>query len=157
MGNKEIEQIIRTYIPQVIHMSVASVGAEGKPWAWEVHYAFDGDLNLYWVSVLGARHSQEVLANPNVSGTIVTQHHLDQFARGVSFEGKAEVVETVDENHPALKAYASRFPSRTASILEGYAKDGPGVRRIFKVTVSDFYLADGLKTGIPEKHHLVWK
>ena len=117
-------------------------------------YAFDDELNLYWVSVPQVRHSREVAENPNVAGNIVTQHHLNQLVRGVSFEGMAEALEGVDENHPAFKLYAARFPDRAKSILDGYAS--PEGRRIYKLTVRDFWLVDGLG-GKPEKHHLSWK
>jgi uncharacterized protein YhbP (UPF0306 family) len=156
MDNTQTEQIIRQYLPQVIHMTAASVGSKGKPWSWEVHYAFDDDLNVYWVSSTAARHSQELAKNPNISGTIVVQHFLNQMGRGVSFEGMAERIEAVDEGHPGFVAYTSRFPDRKQPLLDGYANNEPGARRLYKATVTDFYLADGIATGKLGKFHLLW-
>jgi len=156
MENIEVEQIIRDYLNDVVHMSCASVGTDGRPWAWEVHFAFDDDLNLYWVSVPAVRHSQELAANPHIAGTIVKQHALGEVPRGVSFEGTVEVLQDVTAEHPAFKAYTSRFADRTEAVLDGYAHDGPGARRIYKISVSDYYLADTIRTGRPEKHHLAW-
>ena len=153
MDDKQIEQIIRDYLPQIIHMSVATVEG-GKPWVFEVHYGFDDDLNLYWMSSQKVRHSQEVAKNANVSGNIVVQHFLGQLARGVAFEGQVEVIEGIDEDHPAYKAYANRFADRADKVLSAYAN--PEGARIYKVHVSDYYLIDGLRTGSPEKHHLKW-
>jgi uncharacterized protein YhbP (UPF0306 family) len=153
MDDQAIEKVIREYLPQVIHMSLATV-ADGKPYVCELHYVFDDELNLYWVSVPQVRHSKEVVQNPNVAGNIVTQHHLNQLVRGISFEGTAEALRDIDENHPAYKLYAQRFPDRAQSVLDGYSS--PEGRRIYKITVHDYWLIDGL-SGKPEKHHLAWK
>lgn len=153
----ELLDMIRNYISQVIHMSLGTVGEDCRPWVCELHYAFDDELNLYWVSARDARHSQEVAANPNVSGTIVVQHFLDQMPRGVQFEGTVEVLEDVTPEHPAYKTYVGRFPSRASFIDKGYASDESNARRIYKVSVSDYYLIDGIATGRIEKHHLPWK
>lgn len=151
------EQVIRNYLTQIIHMSLGTVGEDGRPWVCEVHFAFDDELNLYWVSMGDARHSQEVTANPQVAGTIAVQHFLDQMPRAVSFEGTAEVLEDVTPEHLAFKTYVARYPSRAEALQEAYASDDPNGRRIYKVTVSDYYLVDVIATGKLEKHHLPWK
>jgi len=154
MNDTEIQQAIKDYLPQIIHMSAASVGENGKPWAWEVHYAFDDDLNLYWVSVMGARHSQEVAKNANIAGTIVVQHQPDQAPRGVSFEGTVEIVADVTEDHSAFKVFTARFPARAQPILEGYTKaiTDPDARRIFKVNVSDYYMVVAVDGKLTKNH-----
>ena len=48
MDNDEIEKIIREYITKIPHMSLAAV-SDNKPWVCEVHFAYDNDLNLYFV------------------------------------------------------------------------------------------------------------
>jgi len=154
MDNQQIEQTIRSYLPQVIHMSLATV-ADNKPWVCELHYAYDDELNIYWMSAQQVRHSREVAANPQVAGNVVTQHHLQQLVRGVYFEGRAEMLAEVDENSTAYKVYSTRFGDRAAAILPAYQDaEGP---RIYKLTVSDFYLVDGMTTGKPQKLHLPWK
>ena len=45
----KIESIIRDYIKDIVHMSIATCVDE-KPWITEVHYAYDDDLNLYFIS-----------------------------------------------------------------------------------------------------------
>lgn len=155
MDPEEIEQTIREYLPQVIHMSLATV-ADGRPWVCEVHVAFDDDLNLYWVSWPGARHSQEVAANPRVSGSVVKQHDVEDLARGVSFEGTAEMIEELDENSPEFKVYTSRFPDRAEKLKEAYETREDPPRRMYKISVSDYYLIDAQLTGRPEKYHLPW-
>lgn len=156
MDDRAVEQVIWQYLPQVIHMSVATA-VDNKPYACELHYAYDDELNLYWVSEKSARHSENVHANPLVSGTIVVQHFNDQMPRGVAFEGKAEVLEGLTAEDLPFKTYLQRFPSRAPFVEKGYQSDEPNARRIYKVTVTDFYLIDGITTGRLEKHHLAWK
>jgi uncharacterized protein YhbP (UPF0306 family) len=156
MNDDQITQAIKDYLPSIIHMSLATIGQDGKPWTCDVHYAYDDDLNLYWVSVPMARHSQDIAVNPHVAGTIVTQHMAGQAPLGVSFEGTVEILQDVDDNHPAFKTYIGRFPDREQAVHEAYVENAATSRRIYKVTVSDWYL-NGLIDGKMDKLHLAWK
>jgi len=146
------ERVIRSYLPQVIHMSLATV-ADGRPWVCEVHYAYDDELNLYFSSSMNSRHSQELERNPHVAGNIVTQHFLKQNVRCVSFEGTAERLDEIDESHPGYIAYAKRL-DKGSQLVQVAKREGSA--RLYKIAVSDFYLADGLESNPPQKFHLPW-
>lgn len=151
MSPSEIEIIIREYISQIIHMSLATVKND-RPWVCEVHFSYDHELNLYFVSSRNTRHAQELVANPYVAGNIVTQHFKDQKVRCVDFEGIATMLDG-DEARAAYNAYIDRYgPSE--GLLNEIQKDGD--TRFFKIRVENFYLFDsyGDKRG---KHHLAWK
>jgi uncharacterized protein YhbP (UPF0306 family) len=152
MDNKKVEQTIRNYLPQVIHMSLATTDGT-KPWVCEVHYAVDDGLNFYFRSRPSRRHSLEIAKNPNVAGSMVTQHHLAQGVRGVYFEGTAELLENVDENHIAYKSYADRFGRGPEIIEEAKQEDG---HKFYKITPTDFYLFDSYETVPGQKFHLAW-
>jgi uncharacterized protein YhbP (UPF0306 family) len=148
MDNDQVEQTIRQYITQVVHMSLGT-SVDNKPWVCEVHFAYDNSLNLYWISEVGRRHSQEIEQNPNVAGNIVTQHFLNQKIRGVYFEGQAHKLEGVTPEHPSYLAYKSRFgePPHLKLINE---EDGP---RMYQLIVSDWYLFDTY-SGPGQKYRL---
>jgi uncharacterized protein YhbP (UPF0306 family) len=148
-----VEAVIRDYLPEVIHMSLATSVID-KPWVCEVHYVFDHDLNLYFRSTLNRRHSKEIEQNPNVAGNIVKQHFVGQKPRGVYFEGNAELLLDVDENHIAYKLYCERFGTNQ-SILE-QAKEETG-HKFYKISVSKFYLFDSLESNPSQKYELVWR
>ena len=74
---ENVEQAIRDYLPQIIHMSLGT-SRDNKPWVCEVHFAFDQELNLYFRSRTNSRHCLEIKDNPNVAGNIVTQHHGEE-------------------------------------------------------------------------------
>lgn len=151
MSPSEVETIIRDYIGQIIHLSLATVKND-RPWVCEVHFSYDQELNLYFVSSRNTRHAQELAANPYVAGNIVTQHFKDQKVRCVDFEGVATMLDG-DEARVAYGAYIDRYgPSE--GLLNEIQKDGD--TRFFKIRVENFYLFDsyGEKRA---KHHLAWK
>lgn len=149
----DIEQKIREYLPQVIHMSLAT--CEGnKPWVCEVHFIYDESLNLYFRSKPDRRHSKEIVSNPNVAGNIVTQHRIGEKPRGVYFEGTAELIQNVDENHIAYKLYCGRFNTDN-KILEDAKKDDG--HKFYKIIVDTFYLFDSRESNPSQKYELRWK
>lgn len=149
----DIERIIRDYLPNVIHMSLGTC-ADSRPWVCEVHFAYDEDLNIYFRSKPSRRHSQEIVANPHVAGNIVEQHGNNDEPRGVYFEGRAELLQNVDENHPAYISTKDRFDKDAKIIEDSLHDDG---RKFYKITVNDFYLFDARESTPAQKYHLPWK
>jgi uncharacterized protein YhbP (UPF0306 family) len=149
----DIEQKIREYLPDILHMSLAT-SAGNKPWVCEVHFAYDKDLNLYFRSKPDRRHSQELAKNPNVAGNIITQHAAEQKPRGVYFEGTAKIVQDIDEDHPAYKSFEQRL-GVGPEILEDAKKDDG--HKIYKISVSNYYLFDSRESSPSRKYHLPWK
>ena len=148
----DVEKTIREYLPQVIHMSLATVSGN-KPWVCEVHYAYDDALNLYFVSGTNRRHSEELRNNAHVAGNIVTQHFLNQKVRGVYFEGTAEELGDIDEMHRAYQTYTKRYADSPQLVKIARAEGGA---RFYKVSVSDWYVLDGYVNDPPQKFHLPW-
>ena len=148
-----IEETIRQYLPQVIHLSLAT-SANNKPWISEVHYVFDTDLNLYFRSKPDRRHSLEIASNPEVAGNIVAQHQLGEQVRGVYFEGRAEILKDVDETHPAYTLYCERFGTGREILEESQTDTGHG---FYKISVKNFYLFDSRESNPSQKYLLAWK
>lgn len=143
MSNEELEKTIREYIPQVIHMSLAT-SRNNKPWVCEVHFAYDNSLSLYFVSSRDRRHSQDIEDNPCVAGNIVTQHHKRQKVRGVYFEGTAARAENVDESHEGYLAYVDRLGGWDGMLKE-ISRDGDAA--LYKISVDNYYLFDNYEKG----------
>lgn len=153
MENAEIERIIREYIDQVVHMSLGTC-VDNKPWVCEVHFAVDDELNIYFRSVKNSRHGQEILQNPNVAGNIITQHFKNQKIRGVYYEGAAEVLPHITEDHPGVRATAARFGAKSAIQAVKPEDDKP---HYFKITVKNWYLFDTYGPAPVGKYQLPWK
>jgi uncharacterized protein YhbP (UPF0306 family) len=147
-----IENVIRQYLPELIHMSLAT-SRDNKPWVCEVHFVFDEQLNLYFRSLSATRHCREIADNKFVAGNIVKQHQNGQKPRGIYFEGKAEVVENVDENSPAYVFYRDRFGIGKDALEEANSEEGP---KFYKISVEKFYVFDAQESSPPQKYELEW-
>lgn len=149
----KIETIIRKYIKDVVHMSIAT-SQDNKPWISEVHFAYDVELNLYFISRPSRRHSLEVAENSQIAGNIINQHAKGEKVQGVYYEGVIEMLEDVTEQHPAFVSYNQRFDNDAAILAEQTEEDG---HRWYKITVNKFYLFDELEMEKAGKYELSWK
>lgn len=149
----DVEKTIREYLPQVLHMSLAT-SKDNKPWVCEVHFAYDNDLNLYFRSMQSRRHSQEIAMNPHVAGNIVTQHGPTEKPRGVYFEGTAAMAENINEDHPVYKSFIERLGVGPKILEDAKLDDG---HKFYKIIVTDYYLFDSRESSPSQKYHLEWK
>lgn len=145
-----VEKIIKNYIPQIVHMSLAT-SKNNVPWACEVHFAYDDELNLYFFSRPETRHCQEIAENPNVAGTIVTQHFKYQKPRGVYFEGEAHLITEEAEYSKAYEVYNARLDVEHW-LPSAAAKGG----KFYKIVVKNFAVYDAYESTLPGKHELAW-
>lgn len=148
----DIEKTIREYLPQIVHMSLATA-KNGKPWVCEVHFAYDDRLNLYFRSLTSRRHSQEIAENANVAGNIVTQHFLGQPVRAVYFEGTAKLLEAGEEQTKAFEVLSKRLHVGSEILEEARRPDG---HQFYKITVNTFYLFDSYTSKPSQKYKLKW-
>jgi uncharacterized protein YhbP (UPF0306 family) len=147
-----IEQFIRDYIPQIQHMSLGT-SKDNRPWVYEVHFAYDETLNLYFRSLTSRRHSQEIAANPHVAGNIVKQHEPGTMPAGVYFEGTAEKLNPGDKQDKALACIDGRFHIGHKIWDEAQRPDG---HQFYKITVETFFVFGKLEDGGPRKYELEW-
>ena len=62
-----ITDFILQNLPSHKMLALATVGADGKPWAVCVHTAFDMHVGFIWRSQVSAEHSKNIQARPDVS------------------------------------------------------------------------------------------
>lgn len=148
----DIEKTIREYLPEVIHVSLATV-KDNKPWVCEVHYAFDESLNLYYRSLTSRRHSEEIAQNENVAGNIVRQYQPGESPVGVYFEGTAKVLQPGEELDKAFESLDTRLKIGPEKLEE--AKD-PNGHQFYKVTVKNWFVFGNLDGNGAQKYELAW-
>ena len=148
----DVETIVREYLPDVIHMSLAT-SRDNKPWICEVHFAYDENLNLYFRSLTSRRHSQEIADNPKVAGNIVRQHQPGEYPLGVYFEGTAELLEAGDEQNKAFACLDGRFNSGNRILEEA---QNPAGHQFYKVIVDSWYVFGKFDEEGGKKHDLEW-
>lgn len=80
-------------------------------WSANCFYVFDEDNGrLIILSSCQSRHSQLILLNPYVSGTIAGQPSSIQDIRGIQFTAKAECLKDAQDAQQALQRYAAIHP-----------------------------------------------
>jgi uncharacterized protein YhbP (UPF0306 family) len=100
-----------TLLAQCRTASLATVDAHGRPHAANIQYAFNDQLNLYFVSSPNAAHSRHIAQNPAVALTVY--HPLDaepQTLHGLQLHARATPVTDAIERANALAFYTARFP-----------------------------------------------
>jgi uncharacterized protein YhbP (UPF0306 family) len=147
----DVEKIIRDYLPNIVHMSLAT-SKDNKPWVCEVHFAYDDDLNLYFRSLASRRHSEEIAINPNVAGNIVVQHILGQMPVGVYFEGTATMLQKESDIRAAAEYIKDRLQVGNEIIDDALG----GGHQFYKITVETYYVFGKLDETGPKKHELKW-
>ena len=150
--NKQIEQIIRRYLPEVNQISLAT-SFENKPWVCEIFFGCDEELHLYFISRPNRRHSLEITKNKHVAGNIVKQYDPSDQKQGVYFEGTCELLENVTQTDPAFVSFCDKFGTDPVLLQEQKQENG---HRWYKITVNKFYLFDELEMEKYGKYELNW-
>lgn len=104
----KVRGLIEDYLKEAKLMQIAT-SKENQPWACSVYFAYDTLLNLYWVSLPTRRHSQEIVDNSKVAGTIVLPHTPGDKVRGIQFQGVAKELVDKKQIKEAIAFYAKRF------------------------------------------------
>lgn len=134
----DLRNLIEEYLKEANMLQVVTA-KDNQPWAATVYFAYDANLNLYWLSKPDRRHSQEIRSNPKVGGVVVLAHVHGDKVRGLQLEGKAEEMGEVGIDE-ALKVYSDRFwlpEEKMKAILAD--KDG---HRVYKIQPTLFVLFD---------------
>lgn len=114
-----IKQLVKEVLEEGYLMSLGTVD-DGGVWVADVIYVYDDQLHIYFMSDPGARHSQAILKNPNVSGTITVSGKGEQNL-GIQFSGIAEKIDG-PRYDLAKKHFAKRGkpePKESEDVLDG--------------------------------------
>lgn len=150
--NIDVEQVVREYIDKTVHLSLATTDGN-KPWVCEVHFAYDGQLNVYFRSLKTRRHSQEIAANPNVAGNIIDRYDVGAPVVGLYFEGTAKLIDNDEERKAAFVCLQSRLNVSEEALAEAAREDG---HQFYKITVANWYVFGRFGAPKGQKHQLVW-
>jgi len=115
----DIKKLIREVLEKGYLMSLGTKD-EGGVWVADVIYVFDDDLNLYWMSSPDARHSNAIMKNNAIAGTI-TASNQGEDNLGIQFSGVVKKIEG-PRFDLAKKHYLKRNkpePKETDDVLDG--------------------------------------
>jgi uncharacterized protein YhbP (UPF0306 family) len=150
----DVEQIVRTYLKDVILLSLAT-SSDNKPWVCELIFAYDDELNLYFRSLTKRRHSQQIAANPNVAGIIARPFRFGEFPHGVYFEGTAELLTSEEDQYKAFRVIQDRLHLEDKILAEAQDPEG---NQFYKITVREWrvFIKANADNSHGETHILPW-
>ncbi len=103
----DLKKIIGDYLKKGRMVSIATANGD-QPWNATVYYASDEELNLYWISKLESRHSQEIHKNKKVAAAIPVKFD-DLVVIGLQLEGEADLIEDQEIINEKVKLYSDKF------------------------------------------------
>jgi uncharacterized protein YhbP (UPF0306 family) len=105
----EIEKI-EAFIRRHHVMTLATVGAEGRPWTAHVFYAWSAAEKLFvFTTDTSTRHGAEIEADARVAAGIALETRTVGRVQGLQIEGEVRRAEGT-ELESARTAYLKRFP-----------------------------------------------
>ena len=137
MNDSELKKLILEYLGKNRLMTLAT-SSNDAPWATTLFFAYDDDLNLYFLSQETTRKVQNILKNPKVAVTIDREQPTPGKVKGIQLEGTAE-----EFTNPSI--FLARHP---------WAKDYLAHSKVFKIKPSKTIYLDDEKFGPQGKKEL---
>lgn len=137
---EELRKLILAYLEKNRLMTLAT-SSGNIPWAATVFFAYEQDLNVYFLSEEETRKIQNILKNTKVAATIDRDQPGSGKVRGIQLEGVAEVCK-------APSVFLARY---------SWAKDYLATSRIYKITPSKIIYLDDERFGPGGKEELILK
>ena len=133
-----LKQLISDYLNKAQLMQVSTC-INNQPWTCTVYFAFNEQLELYWISTPTRRHSIEISKNGSVSGTIVLSHSYGEKVRGLQFEGTALVINDPEQIKKEFTYYGNKYNclERSERIINGSDK-----HKLYKIIAKEFVIFD---------------
>src|SRR3972149_9880972 len=103
----KLKQYILDYLGENRLMTLATA-ENNPPWAASVMFAYDTDLNLYFISDPDTRKAQNLLNNPSVSVAINQHQKTPGKILGIQLEGTAHMLDK-NKSQNELELFKKRF------------------------------------------------
>ena len=105
-----MNSIIEKFMQQQKAATICCVDSEGRPYCFNCFYSFDAKLGLlYFKTGSAARHTQLMLQNPWLAGTVLPDKLNALAIKGVQWEGRLLPKEHELTQH-AVSHYLKQYP-----------------------------------------------
>lgn len=149
----QIEKLIREYLEKTQLMQIATC-SNNNPWVATVHFAYDENLNLYWISSFERRHSIELEQNANVAAAIVKPHTSGEKVRGIQLSGQASRLSGNDAAF-GMEIYTKRYNTPRERVKNIVEQANEEKHVIYKIKPELFVLFD--EVNFPDNPRQEWK
>lgn len=131
VSKEELKKYVSDYLEKNRLMTLAT-SEKDIPWAATVFFAYDPDLNIYFISRPETRKTKHLHVNPNVS--VAVNHHQSKsgLVKGVQLEGTAKILDK-NKDVKELEIFKKRH-----NWAEKYLHN----HELFKITPKKVYYLD---------------
>lgn len=142
---KTAEQYADEFLGLGMVMQLAT-SRDNTPWISTVYFVADAERNIYWLSLPGRRHSEEVTNNPHVAIAIAIKQDLPVI--GIQAEGTVAIVEDAAVVEKILADYMKKYDGAGKEFHQRFLA-GKNQHQLYKLTPSSLVLFDEVhfKTG----------
>jgi len=157
----EVEERVgraRRMLAGIQYLTLATAGADGRPWAstvwcatWQPTTAGDAlDLQLLWLSRPGARHSQNLLVRPEVGISIFDSTQPAGTGEGLQLDAVAGEVASADLDQPVAVLSDASVAAGGGPWDRGRVEGPDAVLHLYAARVRSAYLlGDGTRVDLP--------
>jgi uncharacterized protein YhbP (UPF0306 family) len=110
MDDIDWNKLVKEALDRTEFMAISTVGEDGS-WTNPVQYGYSEKLNLYFVSMMDAKHVQNLLKDPRVSAAIYKTERFPGPAGdvlGLQLKGTAKHLTDLTEINEAIRCYGGR-------------------------------------------------
>jgi hypothetical protein len=118
-----------------MHMALATATLGGTPWVTPVQVAVEGRDTFWWASPPTARHSRNLLANPQVALVVIDPTNTVDPAGAVSCDAWAEQCPDADVDH-GLRVLSTRSTTHDGRALDAAMVTGEARLRLYRARAS---------------------
>lgn len=136
-----LRKLIEEYLKEAKLMQMAT-SVDNQPWVCSVWFALDSDLNIYYLSSVTRRHSEEILRNNKVAGAIVLTQTPQGPPRGLQFQGTAEVLDSQADIDKAISVFVDRIFSKEK--IKEFMENKERPHKFYRIKPTQFVLFDAV-------------
>ena len=139
----------RAIVDEIAFMTLATVDAEGTPWASPVWFAHVGYSEFLWISRPETRHSQNIAARPRIAIVIFDSRTPIDTGRGVYIEAEAHQVADDVEIERMMAIFSERSVAQGGSGWTADEVRPPAALRPYRATATRTFLGvNDLRTEV---------
>jgi hypothetical protein len=136
------DDVARVVVDSGVYVVLATADAQGVPWASPVWFAVEEPSTLFWVSYSGARHSQNIAAQPRIAMVVFDSTVRPLTGQAVYMTAYAEQVTRPEEVAHAVDVFSRESVRQGLDALALDAVTGSGRLRMYRARVEEFSILD---------------
>lgn len=144
MPQQDLVNTAREIIDSIVYMTLGTSDQNGHPWVSPVYFACAGYKNFYWISSPQARHSENIVARPQVSIVIFDSRVSVGQGQAVYMSAVAEEVREADLGQ-SLEIYNGRFEDPAEHGVYLVTQENvqtPALYRLYRATALEQWVLD---------------